>query len=104
MADEIRERIAPESAPTPPRRVVQLKDLAARSNTDGAAAARNQAQLPLMDGPAQVAMGFVTIAQYLAASLYFCTLAICERLDSSDAPALIQEIDKATEEQNGKLN
>jgi hypothetical protein len=84
--------------------VIPLKDLAARSNTDGGAAAKNQAQLGLMDGPSQVAMGFVTVAQYLSAALYFCTLAICERLDHRDAPALIQEIDRATEEQDGKLN
>jgi hypothetical protein len=87
-----------------PKRVVPLKALAARSNTDGSASADNQARLPLLDGRAQFAAGLITAAQMLSAALYFCTLAICERLDSRDAPALIKEIAAATDEQNGKLN
>ena len=102
--DEIQERPGPKPPEFPPRRVIALKDLAGRANTDGKAAADNQSKLALMDGPSQIAMGFVTIGQQVSAALYYCALAICERIDSRDAPALIEEIDKNAEQRDGRPN
>jgi hypothetical protein len=89
-----------------PRRVIPLKDLARRANVSGSAAEQNQARVAAQLVPIEqkLAPAIISASQLISATIYHCTLAICERLAPQDAPELIQEIDKHNAEHNGSLN
>jgi hypothetical protein len=89
-----------------PRRVIPLRDLAGRANACGSASQQNQMAVsqhlvPVEEKLHQAVLGG---AQLIASAIFHCTLAICERLDDRDAPALTQEIDQNVLNENGKLN
>ena len=106
MGTDDSEKIIGAGKASGPRRVIPLRDLASRANACGTASQSNQMQCAqhLTDPGEKFHKAVLGGAQLIASAIFHCTLAICERIDDRDTPALMEEIDKNAVKKEGRPN